>query len=209
MCTIHHPSSNLLQIFDRLLLIENGGRTTYCGEIGSRCETLILYLEDNGARTCGPDENPAEYVMEVTAPGNSIGRFHIWKTSPTYQGFLQQIEKLTSTPEYDRVSQTNNQHVFAASFSYQLRLPIKRTLVEYRRDSAFFGAKFLFRRGSTLAIAVSCWNAPRDLQGLQSQLFVIFLFSTNFGAMMQQIVAQSTEWRALLEAREGASKMFS
>jgi hypothetical protein len=162
MCTIHQPSFTLLQIFDRLLLIESGGRTIYCGEIGSRCETLISYFEDNGARTCGPDENPTEYVMEVTAPGNLIEWFHKWKISPKYPGLLRQIEKLTSTPEYDRISQTNNQHVFAASFSYQLRLLIKRTLIEYWRDPAFLWAKFLFTCSSTLAIAFSCWKAARD-----------------------------------------------
>ncbi|KAF2478397.1 uncharacterized protein BDR25DRAFT_321393 [Lindgomyces ingoldianus] len=177
LCTIHQPSSTLLQMFDRLLLIEKGGRTLYCGEVGPRCETMVSYLESKGARPCGQDENPAEWMMEATAPESSIEWHQEWKNSSQQQELLREIEQLAST--------------------------------SYWRDPVFLWAKFLFTCGSTLVIAFSCWKEPEDLQGLQTQLFSIFLFFTSFSAMMQQTVPQFTERRAIFEAREGPSKIFS
>lgn len=58
LCTIHQPSAELFQVFDRLLLLRKGGQTVYHGNIGHNSSTLIGYFERNGAATCGADENP-------------------------------------------------------------------------------------------------------------------------------------------------------
>lgn len=58
LCTIHQPSGELFQVFDRLLLLRKGGQTVYHSDIGPNSTTLISYFERNGAATCGPDENP-------------------------------------------------------------------------------------------------------------------------------------------------------
>lgn len=55
---IHQPSSELVQVFDRLLLLRKGGQTVYFGDMGENASTMIDYFERNGARTCGPTENP-------------------------------------------------------------------------------------------------------------------------------------------------------
>ena len=58
LCTIHQPSAELFQVFDRLLLLRKGGQTVYHGDIGHNSCTLISYFERNGAAKCGEDENP-------------------------------------------------------------------------------------------------------------------------------------------------------
>ena len=58
ICTIHQPSAELFQVFDRLLLLRKGGQTVYFGDIGPNSGTLISYFERNGAAQCGPEENP-------------------------------------------------------------------------------------------------------------------------------------------------------
>lgn len=58
LCTIHQPSAELFQVFDRLLLLRKGGQTVYFGDIGRNSATLIQYFERNGAAPCGPEENP-------------------------------------------------------------------------------------------------------------------------------------------------------
>ena len=58
VCTIHQPSAELFQVFDRLLLLRKGGQTVYFGDIGTRSSTLIEYFERNGARKCDDAENP-------------------------------------------------------------------------------------------------------------------------------------------------------
>jgi ATP-binding cassette subfamily G (WHITE) protein 2 (PDR) len=57
LATIHQPSAVLFEQFDRLLFLGQGGKTIYFGEIGKQAQTLLHYLETNGARQCGPTEN--------------------------------------------------------------------------------------------------------------------------------------------------------
>ncbi|EEB98333.1 hypothetical protein MPER_02180, partial [Moniliophthora perniciosa FA553] len=58
LCTIHQPSAELFQVFDRLLLLRKGGETVYFGDLGHNATTLISYFEGNGSRRCEPEENP-------------------------------------------------------------------------------------------------------------------------------------------------------
>ena len=58
LCTIHQPSGELFQVFDRLLLLRKGGQTVYFGDIGPNSSTLVNYFERNGAAKCKDDENP-------------------------------------------------------------------------------------------------------------------------------------------------------
>jgi ABC-type multidrug transport system ATPase subunit len=61
LCTIHQPSAILFEHFDDLLLLQAGGKTVYFGELGDDSQTLIKYLEANGAPKCKKNANPAEY----------------------------------------------------------------------------------------------------------------------------------------------------
>ena len=58
VCTIHQPSAELFQVFDRMLLLRKGGQTVYFGELGENSMTMIDYFERNGSRKCDPKENP-------------------------------------------------------------------------------------------------------------------------------------------------------
>lgn len=52
LCTFHQPSAVLFQMFDRLLLTE-GGKVAYLGDIGPNSSTMIRYFEDCGAEPYG------------------------------------------------------------------------------------------------------------------------------------------------------------
>ena len=58
MCTIHQPSAELFQVFDRLLLLQKGGQTVYFGDVGPGSKSIIGYFERNGARKCAEEDNP-------------------------------------------------------------------------------------------------------------------------------------------------------
>lgn len=64
LCTIHQPSSVLLEYFDDLLLLETGGKTVYHGPLGERNEMLLHSFENYGAQPCPQEANPAEYMLE-------------------------------------------------------------------------------------------------------------------------------------------------
>ncbi|KAF9777952.1 hypothetical protein BJ322DRAFT_1025521 [Thelephora terrestris] len=74
LCTIHQPSAELFQVFDRLLLLRKGGETLYFGDLGQNATTLVDYFERNGSRSCGPDENPAEFMLDVIGARHNVWR---------------------------------------------------------------------------------------------------------------------------------------
>lgn len=210
LCTIHQPSPLLLEMFDKLLLIQRGGKTVYHGDVGHGCETCISYLEKNGAEPLADHESATEWMMEVTEPNSRIDWFETWELSTEKAHLKREIAKIIGESN-DRSSHVSGQETdeYAVPFITQLRNLLKRTFVEYWRTPAFLWAKFLFSCGAAVAIAFSCWKSPTSLQGLQSQFFAIFTFFTTLSNLMQQIVAQFLERRALFEAREGPSKTFS
>lgn len=58
LISIHQPSGELFQLFDKLLLLRKGGQTVYFGDIGDKSSTMLKYFERNGAPPCDEDANP-------------------------------------------------------------------------------------------------------------------------------------------------------
>ncbi|KAG2339956.1 hypothetical protein BDR05DRAFT_1036109 [Suillus weaverae] len=58
LCTIHQPSGELFQVFDRLLLLHKGRQTVYFGNTSENLLTMLNYFERNGAPCCGSNDNP-------------------------------------------------------------------------------------------------------------------------------------------------------
>ena len=58
-------------------------------------------------------------------------------------------------------------------------------------------------------IGFSLWKTPNSLQGLQNQLFAVFMLLTIFSNFCQQIMPHFVTQRALYEARERPSKTYS
>jgi ATP-binding cassette subfamily G (WHITE) protein 2 (PDR) len=60
-----------------------------------------------------------------------------------------------------------------------------------------------------LAIGLSFWLSPNTLQGIQNEIFAVFLLMTTFTNLDQQIIPQFTSYRIIYETREGPSRMYS
>jgi ATP-binding cassette, subfamily G (WHITE), member 2, PDR len=93
LCTIHQPSAILFQQFDRLLFLRKGGQTVYFGDLGQDSKLLLDYFERNGARHCGKEENPAEYMLEVAGDKNKDWH-DIWKNSEEDKAVYAEIDNI-------------------------------------------------------------------------------------------------------------------
>ena len=125
LCTIHQPSAILFQEFDRLLFLAKGGKTVYFGGLGENSRTLLDYFTANGARPCGEDENPAEYMLEIVNQGkNPSGQdwFDVWKQSTQAQDVQRQIDQLHKEKQNDNVdiAQETGGGEFAMPLSTQI-----------------------------------------------------------------------------------------
>ncbi|KAA8901298.1 ABC-2 type transporter-domain-containing protein [Sphaerosporella brunnea] len=214
LCTIHQPSAILMQEFDRLLFLASGGRTVYFGPIGENSNILTSYFEKNGAHHCPPEANPAEWMLEVigAAPGHSTDKdWHaIWNNSPekaAVKAELKQMEiELSKQPRAPSVAGTSE---FAVPFREQLFVCTKRVFEQYWRTPSYIWSKAFLCTVTALFIGFSFFMANNSLQGMQNQMFAIFMLLTIFGNLSQQMMPHFVTQRSLYEVRERPSKTYS
>ena len=214
LCTIHQPSAVLFQEFDRLLFLASGGRTVYFGDIGENSRTLTSYFERNGARQCGVEENPAEWMLDVigAAPGsqNTIDWPQIWRESDEKQAIRDMLGEMKENLKGQPVDNDPTAlREFAEPFNLQLLTVTTRVFEQYWRTPSYLYSKTLLCTATALFIGFSFWDAAISLQGLQNQLFSIFMLLTIFGNIVQQTMPHFVTQRALYEVRERPSKTYS
>ncbi len=215
LCTIHQPSAMLFQQFDKLLFMARGGRTVYFGDIGENSRTMIDYFERNGSGECPKDANPAEWMLEVigAAPGSHANHdYHeVWLQSPEREELHRKLDEMAAekirsgnnTSDHDKTEE------FAAPFGVQLYEVLKRTAQQYWRTPSYIYSKFVLTVITNLFIGFSFWKAGTSQQGLQNQMFALFMMTTVFGNMVQQIIPTFVTMRSLYEVRERPSKTYS
>jgi ATP-binding cassette, subfamily G (WHITE), member 2, PDR len=216
--TIHQPSAMLFQRFDRLLLLQKGGQTVYFGDIGENSSVMIDYFVRNGGPPCPPDANPAEWMLQVigAAPGSftDVNWFETWRNSPEYQGVHAELDRLKAErpeiapPSADKRDKASYRE-FAAPFWEQFFQVTKRVFQQYWRTPSYIYSKTALCTCAGLFIGFSFFNAPNTLQGLQNQLFAMFMLMTIFGQLVQQIMPHFVTQRSLYEVRERPSKTYS
>ncbi|PWY88623.1 pleiotropic drug resistance protein PDR [Aspergillus sclerotioniger CBS 115572] len=217
LCTIHQPSAMLFQRFDRLLFLARGGKTVYFGEIGDKSSTLASYFERNGAPKLPTDANPAEWMLEVigAAPGShsEIDWPAVWRESAERKGVLDHLAELKSTlsqkPVEASKSDPGELKEFAAPFTVQLWECLVRVFSQYWRTPVYIYSKAALCILTSLYIGFSFFKAKNSAQGLQNQMFSIFMLMTIFGNLVQQILPNFCTQRSLYEARERPSKTYS
>jgi ATP-binding cassette subfamily G (WHITE) protein 2 (PDR) len=213
LCTIHQPSAILMQEFDRLLFLIKGGRTVYFGDLGKNCQTMINYFQSHGSPKCPPDANPAEWMLHTVgaAPGSHADQdYHqVWLESKERQTVLSELDlmekKLVKLP-YDN---TVGHEEFAASLSEQLVVVTQRVFRQYWRTPSYIWAKLFLASSSSLFLGFVFFKASLSIQGLQNQMFALFLFLIVFNSVLQQMLPIFVQQRDLYEARERPSKAFS
>lgn len=217
LCTIHQPSAMLFQRFNRLLFLASGGKTVYFGEVGQNSRTLANYFETNGAHPCPDNANPAEWMLEVigAAPGShtDIDWHQVWRNSPEYQEVHRELDRLEQhRPRETSIISTKNDkesyREFAASFGVQMWEVTYRVFQQYWRTPSYIYSKFALCLFSALFIGFVFFRAPLTHQGLQNQMFSIFMLFTIFGQLVQQIMPHFVTQRALYEVRERPSKTY-
>lgn len=140
----------LFQRFDRLLFLAKGGQTVYFGEVGHNANILTKYFERNGAHSCPPDANPAEWMLEVigAAPGSStdVDWYQTWRDSPEYKEVHRELDRLKEElPQITQPSASENDKAsyreFAAPFGVQLWEVGKRVFEQYWRSPMYIYSK--------------------------------------------------------------------
>ncbi|KAI8649633.1 ABC transporter CDR4 [Fusarium keratoplasticum] len=214
LATIHQPSALLFQTFDRLLFLARGGKTVYFGDIGAQSKTLLNYFARNGARRCGAQENPAEYILDVVAGEDDIlvNWVEQWNNSPELREVLAELTRLESSAESTDDETSTMEHLdaeFALPLHSQLRYVALRAFQQYYRQPEYIFAKLLLGLLSGLFIGFSFWKTDHTQQGFQNALFSVFLLCTIFSTLVNQVMPKFVSQRSLYEVRERPSRVYS
>ncbi|TNY20426.1 xenobiotic-transporting ATPase [Rhodotorula diobovata] len=215
LCTIHQPSAMLFARFDRLLFLARGGRTIYFGEVGAESHVLRSYFERNGSDKYPPGVNPAEFMLEVigAAPGShsDIDWHQTWLDSPERQAVKDELRQLAANPKpVDKSKQDKWAYKeFAVPLTMQFWEVQKRVFQQYWRSPVYIYSKATLCTLVALFIGFSFFDAGTSIQGLQNQLFAVFLLFTVFGQLVQQIMPQFVKQRESYEVRERPSRTYS
>ncbi|KAJ4363039.1 hypothetical protein N0V83_010157, partial [Neocucurbitaria cava] len=214
LCTIHQPSAILFQEFDRLLFLARGGKTVYFGELGENSRTLLHYFESNGARKCGEDENPAEYMLEIVNQGNNdngLDWFDVWKGSEEARNVQHQIDAIHDEKQHEKLDmvQETGGGEFAMSLSAQIWECTYRAFQQYWRMPSYVIAKMGLCTIAGLFIGFSFFQADSSMAGMQTIIFSVFMLTTIFSSLVQQIQPLFITQRSLYESRERPSKAYS
>ena len=229
---IHQPSSELFQVFDRLLLLRKGGETVYFGDLGYNATTLINYFERNGSRTCEPEENPcvfqstypsvpshtnrrnrAEFMLDVIGAGatatSTIDWYDVWKKSPEAVTATRQIHQIHDEGRKRSAVTTKRHTQYSTSWTHQTRVVMQRSAAAIWRNPVYVTAKLILNIVAGLFIGFTFWKSPSSMQGSQNKLFSIFSCLILTVPSAQQLQIPFIASRTIYEIRERPSKMYS
>jgi ATP-binding cassette subfamily G (WHITE) protein 2 (PDR) len=196
LSTIHQPSAILFQEFDRLLFLAKGGKTVYFGEVGRNSRTLLDYFEGAGARKCGDDENPAEYMLEIVGAGghgkSDRNWAEVWKNSKECKDVQTELDRIHNEKKAEPVTAHGAGGEFAMPLTSQIYYVTVRVFQQYWRTPNYIIGKFSLCIMSALFIGFSFYRENSSSTGMQNTLFGVFLLTTIFSTLVQQVRNPST-----------------
>ena len=216
LCTIHQPSAVLFEQFDRLLLLQKGGRTVYFGDIGKNSKTLTSYFERQGADKCGDTDNPAEYILDAIGAGATAHTekdwFELWQESEECKKVSEELDSMHSDMRKktsEATEPTTTQSTYAMPVTTQIAYVTKRAFQQYYRDPTYVFAKLALNVIGGLFVGFTFYKSGLGVQALQNKLFAIFMAAVLSNSLMNQIQPRWFIFRDLFEVREKPSNMYS
>lgn len=213
LCTIHQPNAALFDNFDRLLLLQRGGRTVYFGDIGKDAYVLRDYLKRYGA-DAPPTENVAEYMLEAIGAGSSprVGDMDwadIWDESPEFERTKKAIIEMRDTR---KAAVTNTNHElekeYASPTMHQLKVVCKRMFRSFWRSPNYLFTRVFNHVVVALITGLTYLNLDQSRSSLQYKVFVMFQVTVLPALIITQVEVMFHIKRALF-FREASSKMYS
>lgn len=215
ICTIHQPSSMLIQQFDMILALNPGGNQFYFGPVGENGSTVIKYFAERGTQ-CPPGKNVAEFILETAAKGGSKGpdgkRMNWnkqWLESKEFAEILKEITRLKEERSKVPVDKDKPQYTFAAPVTTQTYELTKRVFVSYWRDPSYLYSKIFVSVIIGIFNGFTFYMLDDSLSSLQLRLFTTFLILLIPPTIVNGVVPKFFQNRALWEAREHPSRIYN
>ncbi|KAI0506555.1 ABC-2 type transporter-domain-containing protein [Xylaria bambusicola] len=218
VCTIHQPSSVLIQQFDMVLALNPGGNTFYFGPIGDNGKDVIEYFSQRGARP-SPGKNIAEFILETAArphtreDGTKVDWNEEWRNSEQAEKVIEEIDGLkrvrsAATEDQQSGKKKEAYKEYAASTYTQTVELTKRMFRQYWRDSSYLYGKLFVSVIVGIFNGFTFWKLGYSIQDMQNRLFTCFLIVTIPPTVVNAVLPKFFQNMALWEAREYPSRVY-
>jgi ATP-binding cassette, subfamily G (WHITE), member 2, SNQ2 len=213
VCTIHQPSSVLIQQFDMILALNPGGNTSYFGLVGENGSSVIKYFADRGVQ-CLPKKNVAEFILETAAKGGKradekkLNWNDEWVRSEEAKQVQDEIKRINE--ERGKVEQppAGDQREFASPVALQTVELTKRLFTQYWRDPSYLYGKLFTSAIVGIFNGFTFWKLGYSVADMQDLMFTFFLIVLIPPTIVNAVMPKFYQNRALWEARELPSRIY-
>ncbi|EPQ27577.1 uncharacterized protein PFL1_04715 [Pseudozyma flocculosa PF-1] len=182
VCTIHQPSAQLFESFDRLMLLGRGGVPVYCGEIGEGSSAVLSsfarHADDGFHRD---DANPAETIIALVGgdPENAQRWERHWRESPECRALHEQVAAL-NTAVHDEAAVAAAATAPASEEGYptffrQLCIVLGRELRAQWRSPDYYYTAAVVHLATSLLVGLTWLQLGTSATDLQNRVFAIFV----------------------------------
>lgn len=219
ICTIHQPSSDLIQEFDKILALNPGGNVFYFGPVGENGSSVIKYFADRGTE-CPPGKNVAEFILETAAKGGSkvdgrrINWNREWRNSAEKAALLQEIRVMkdarskAAAEAASSATSTAITHEFAAPTMVQITQLSKRMFIHQWRDPSYIYGRLFTAFIVGVFNGFTFWDLGDSVADMQNRMFTCFLIILIPATVLNAVLPKFYLNRALWEAREHPSRIY-
>ena len=180
VCTIHQPSSMLIQQFDMILALNPGGNVFYFGDVGPSGSEVVKYFADRGA-PCPPAKNIAEFILETAAKtrrrpdGSKLDWNREWRESPENAAMVKQIEDLDRERREAPRDAPESEYEYAAPVWQQTLLLTQRMFRQHWRDPSYLYGKLFIAVVVGIFNGFTFWKLGNTVLDMTNRMFTSFL----------------------------------
>ena len=214
ICTIHQPSSLLIQQFDMILALNPGGNTFYFGPVGENGGAVRKYFSDRGVH-CPPDKNIAEFILETAAKGGKradgkkLNWNNEWKKSQENKDLLTEIEQISAERIKVPPPAIDTQHEYASPVWLQTTMVTRRMFTQYWRDPSYLYGKLFVAVIIGIFNGFTFWQLGNSVQDMQNRMFTSFLIILIPPTIVNGVVPKFYQNLSLWMARENPSRIYN
>ena len=213
LCTIHQPSSILIQQFDMILALNPGGNTFYFGPVGENGSAVTKYFAERGFE-CPPHKNVAEFLLEIAAKsrrrpdGTKIDWNQEWKSSQNARALKEEIHRIKDVRSKAPEPEQGTEHEFAASALTQATELTKRVFRQHWRDPPYLYGKLFIAVIVGIFNGFTFWRLGNTTVDMTNRMFSTFLIITIPPTAVNAVVPKFFQNMMLWMAREYPSRIY-
>lgn len=214
ICTIHQPSSLLIQQFDMILALNPGGHTFYFGPVGPNGAAVNKYFADRGVH-CPPSKNIAEFILETAAKGGRradgkrLNWNAEWRSSPENAALIEEISKINDERCKFPAPAVSSQYQFASPLWLQTTTLTKRLFTQYWRSPSYLYGKLFVAVIMGIFNGFTFWQLGNSIADLQNRMFTAFLIVLIPATVANAVIPKFYQNLSLWEHREHPSRIYN